>query len=383
MRFVGRRTHAALTGWGVWTLLAVLYASREALLRGEGLAGLERSLIWSLFDWYVLGVFTPLALWVARKARPGAQRIPLVLAIHAAGAALYTLLSVSTYYTLAQLVAMIRPLDASVAAYVSHGIPHMLIIAGPFDVVIYAGIVSVVYAWDYAKRFRERELKASQLEAQLALSQLQALRAQLHPHFLFNSLNAISALVHSSPDSAERMIARLAELLRHTLEMNGNQEVPLRQEVDLLEKYVDIQKTRFRDRLSVSLEIPEEARDVLVPNLILQPLVENAIRHGISPRASGGSVTVRAGLNGEELHLEVTDDGVGLPAERSNVKEGIGLANTRARLSRLYGGEDRMELRSGPEGGTSVDIRIPIKRERGEGVGVIEEEFHHDTRTRH
>ncbi|MEO5799358.1 MAG: histidine kinase, partial [Gemmatimonadales bacterium] len=233
-----------------------------------------------------------------------------------------------------------------------------------FTIVVFIGMVLVQHLGDLYGQARDRERRAAQLRADLAQSRLQALRGQLHPHFLFNTLNTIAALVHRDPDGAERVTSRLGDLLRETLQEDGETEVPLRRELTFLERYAEIQQTRFADRLSVVIEVPAEALDALVPSLILQPLVENAIRHGIEPRAAKGTVRVSARRNGHRLELEVHDDGVGIAADGGNGHGtsgcGVGLRNTRMRLQELYG-ETNHAFTIGPAlgGGTVASVSLP------------------------
>lgn len=207
----------------------------------------------------------------------------------------------------------------------------------------------------YHRESRDRE----QLEVQLAQAQVQSLKLQLHPHFLFNALNTITALIGQDPGAAERMVSGLSDLLRLSLRHATEQEVPLERELEILQHYLEIQRIRFADRLTVRYDIDDAVRQAMVPNLLLQPLVENAIRHGIAPRAAPGSVLVSARLEGDTLRLTVEDDGVG-PGPSSG-GEGIGLRNTRARLERLYGDRQHLELRGGPDGGFIVRIDIPFR----------------------
>ena len=203
---------------------------------------------------------------------------------------------------------------------------------------------------------------ASRLEAQLARAQLQVLRMQLHPHFLFNTLNTISALVHKDVRAADRMLALLGDLLRDSFEKLGAQEVALKQELNFLERYLEIEKARFQDRLIVRTEIASETLDALVPNLILQPLVENAIRHGISRRSGTGSIEVRAWREDGMLAVRIRDDGPGLPSEAVMASRGgVGLANSQARLEQLYGRAHRFDLTNRPEGGLDVTLAIPFR----------------------
>jgi len=223
---------------------------------------------------------------------------------------------------------------------------------------IYGLLLLLNQVFRYYRRFREGELRSSQLETQLTQAQLQALKMQLHPHFLFNTLHSISALVHRDPEAADKMIARLGDFLRLTLDASATQEVPLRRELEFLNCYLEIERVRFNDRLTTSLEVDPRVLDCRVPNLILQPLVENAIRHGVSQRAAPGHVRVRAERRGDALLLQVSDNGAGLstaaPARRAT-KGGVGLSNTRARLQQLYGSAYRFELSGDPRGGVQSD----------------------------
>jgi LytS/YehU family sensor histidine kinase len=228
-----------------------------------------------------------------------------------------------------------------------------------WNVVIYWVLVGATHALHYYERFRERELRATQLEAELAQSQLQRLKMQLQPHFLFNALNAISTLIETDPEAADRMLSQLASLLRESLRADAPHEVSLREELSFLDRYLEIEKTRFADRLRVSFAVDPDILDARVPSLLLQPLVENAIRHGVSRRADGGRVDVRAWRENGSLRLEVRDDGPGLP-EAAFESSGIGLANTRARLERLHGADYRFELANLPEGGALASVRFPF-----------------------
>jgi LytS/YehU family sensor histidine kinase len=225
------------------------------------------------------------------------------------------------------------------------------------DFLTYWLLVGLSHALDYYRKYQERELKATQLEARLAQAQLQALKMQLQPHFLFNTLHAISALVHKDVEAADRMITRLSEFLRITLDSVGVQEVALKTELESLDKYLEIEQVRFGSRLTVVRSVSAETLDLLVPNLILQPLVENAVRHSIAPRAAGGRIEILARRENGNLVIDVLDDGMG---EREGpFREGVGLTNTRARLEALYGGMQSMDLRSEPGAGFRVRLRIP------------------------
>ena len=204
--------------------------------------------------------------------------------------------------------------------------------------VLYVSIVLMHNAMDYYHRYQESMVNSARLQAELARAQVQSLRMQLHPHFLFNTLNSISALVQEDPEAAETMIARLSDLLRMALENPAAQEVPLSQELKFVNLYLEIERTRFEDRLQVEFDIDSDALDALVPYMVLQPLVENAIRHGIANRTASGLIQISAKRHGRDLFLKVADNGSGVPASRLlSLKEGVGLTATRGRLERLYG----------------------------------------------
>jgi LytS/YehU family sensor histidine kinase len=226
----------------------------------------------------------------------------------------------------------------------------------------YSAIVGLSYALAYYREAQVRQIKAAHLETRLVEARLKTLEAELHPHFLFNTLHAISTLVHSNPDSADRMISRLSDLLRITFDRAGAARVSLQEEIEFLQKYLEIEQTRFQDRLHVSYEIDPDTLDAEVPRLILQPLVENAIKHGVSPRTGPGAVRIASNRQGEALLLEVHDDGVGLTGgARAALSSGVGLSNTRARLECLYGGAHALEFSEEPDG-LAVRLRIPFHR---------------------
>ena len=262
------------------------------------------------------------------------------------------------FYATGQLQTVINPVTASEAARVSsldEGAKLLLLtVAGA--IATYATNWQERLATSFSRATEERE----QLEARLARAQLQSLRLQLHPHFLFNTLNTINALIGTDRRAAERVISGLSELLRMSLSSASEQEVTLARELELLAHYIEIQQIRFQDRLKVRFQIDPDARFALVPNLVLQPLVENAIRHGIAPRAAPGHVTVSARRRGERLELGVIDDGVGESTSHDH-RDGVGLGNTRARLLSLYGSDQRFEAGSPPTGGFAVAIEIPYR----------------------
>jgi len=225
----------------------------------------------------------------------------------------------------------------------------------------YAPILLVAHAISYYQGLRERELRTSQLQEQLAKAQLRALKSQLQPHFLFNTLHSISALMLTDVSAADRMMTRLSDLLRMVLEDAGTQITTLSREVELVNCYLEIEKIRFEERLKVKFDIAPETLDALVPHLLLQPLVDNAVKHGVSKRLEGGTIHIEASVKDGELYLAVSDNGAGLSTAEMTSAQGLGLRATRERLSTLYGAGQHLELAKLPEGGTSVRIRIPCR----------------------
>ena len=230
------------------------------------------------------------------------------------------------------------------------------------QMMIYCAVLAAGFAREFFLREQRRraesvqlEARTAHLEAQLAHARLDALRMQLNPHFLFNTLHAVSALVERDPGGVRRMIARLSELLRHTLDSRGSEEVPLREELAFLQRYLDIMGVRFQGRLRVSTSIADETSNARVPNFILQPLVENALEHGVS-RTGDAEITITARREAQQLVIAIHDRGPGLDA---SAESGVGLANTRARLAALYGDAASVELRTAPEGGAAAELRLP------------------------
>jgi two-component system, LytTR family, sensor kinase len=231
--------------------------------------------------------------------------------------------------------------------------------------IIYLGVLAAGLARAYSLRYRARREQAAELQARLAEAHLDALRRQLDPHFLFNTLNAVSSLVERDPRGVRRMIARLSELLRYNLEAQDGPEIPLRQELELLGRYLDIMQVRFQGRLDVRQRVADEALDALVPTMVLQPLVENAIRHGVEKLETGGSIAIEAAPENGELVLRVSDNGPGPSSGPRGDGGGVGLRNTVARLEQLYGGRGRFTLLPSAEGnGTTAEVRLPFRRSR-------------------
>jgi two-component system, LytTR family, sensor kinase len=255
------------------------------------------------------------------------------------------------------------PRPHRLAAPGSFGVFHGL--RAGFDVLVYWSLVGVCQAITNFRKSQERERRAAELEARLASAQLHALRMQINPHFLFNTLNSIAALVYVNPRAADEMLGDLSELLRRSLDSMDEQEIPLAQELDFIRAYLGIEQKRFGERLRVEQIIPDKLMNALVPALILQPLVENAIRHAIEPQRDPGLISIEAKQHDNHLHLIIRDNGKGLPNASPDTSErrgfgGIGLANTQARLQALYGQNQTFSFTQAEPQGCQVEIHLPF-----------------------
>jgi len=224
----------------------------------------------------------------------------------------------------------------------------------------YVPIVLIAHAVSYYRRFRERQLRATQLEGQLAKAHLQTLKSQLQPHFLFNTMHSISALMLTDVQAADRMMSRLSDLLRMSLESAGTQIITLNRELEFVTCYLDIEKVRFEERMRVIFDIAPETLDAQVPHLLLQPLVDNAVKHGISKVPRGGEIRITVSAQNGELQLKVEDSGPGLRGLSISPANGLGLRITRERLESLYGQNQSLEVVSPPDGGLTICVRIPL-----------------------
>lgn len=336
---------------GVWTALALMSASQiiaERVFDGQP-AEWERVLPRTLADWYTCAIFTPAIVWLVHRVPPSVGRWPRTLGVYLGGAVAFILLKSALYLPFSRALS-----PAGRAPSWAE-----LVMGNAFALALtFAAVAGAAVALENQRRAREKEVRAGQLEARLAQVQLETLRSQLNPHFLFNALNALSALIHSNPAAADRMVLRLGDLLRHSLDGADTPEVPLGEEVQLLERYLDVMKIRLGERLQVRMELEPGTQAAAVPNLLLQPVVENALRHGIGRRPGAGRLRIAAFRQRESLVLEVEDDGPGIPPL---VEERVGLGNTRLRLRQLYGDAQRLTLERLPQGGTLARIAIPFR----------------------
>ncbi|HTD62901.1 MAG TPA: sensor histidine kinase [Gemmatimonadaceae bacterium] len=317
---------------GAWCAVVLFTASQYSLIYTAtgGAAHFPMALRVSALQWLPWLVVGPCVVLLARRFPLRGAHWPQHLAIH--------------------LVATVV-----VAAVVTRSFGAAFLRNVHSEAIVYWLLVASTHLADSLRRARERESHVSRLEVQLADARLAALQSQLHPHFLFNTLHAVSSLIHDDADAAEDMLTALSDLLRTTLSRGSQREVPLHDEIDFLERYLEIQKMRLGDRLQVTLDVPSEVADILVPSFAIQPLVENAIRHAIAPRRAGGHLEIRAIQVDGRLRLTVADDGPGFPTEAGR---GIGLENTRERLAQLYGDTCRFTITDRPTGGAAVTIEI-------------------------
>ena len=344
--------------WGlmlaVWTLVGLFFAAQFYLASAQfgNPVTWRRALTSSLADWYLFALLSLPALWLARRFPLEEAGFWQNLTVHLMGSGVFAVV----YMVLRAWVGTFETAAPITFAAVFN---PMVVRTFHFNVLVYWVLVSLDSGLRYYRQFRERELRAAELEKRLAEARLQALQMQLNPHFLFNTLNAISVLMHKEVEAADRMLVRLSELLRLALESSETQEVPLRQELEFLSRYLEIEQTRFGSRLQVTTEVGPDTLEALVPNLVLQPIVENALRHGIQPRSGTGVIRLSARVQDGRLRLRVQDNGGGLPSAKPE-REGIGLSNTRARLRQLYGTERALRFEAVPEGGLAVEIEIPF-----------------------
>ena len=343
-----------------WTLVGLSFASQLYLSTSK--AGW--SITWgqavssSLGDWYVFALLAIPSVKLARRFSFDRLNWGRAVVVHVVASVCFSLLYIVLRAWLGQVQGWMTQNPVSFG----EAFQPLLLKTFQYNLWVYWVIIAVTHAFDYYRKFHERELRASELEKRLAQARLQALQSQLNPHFLFNTLHTISALMHKDVEAADRMVMKLSELLRTALDNSGTHEVALREELDFLGKYLEIEKTRFRERLSVEMEIAPETLEAAVPNLVLQPLVENAIRHGVERHARPGKIVLRSQARDGELELQVQDNGSGIDHEKS--REGIGISNTRSRLQQLYGAGQKFELQNLAAGGLLARVVIPFRRNR-------------------
>ena len=357
-----RRIFAVATGLGIFSSLQAYNYIR--LFEPDRNRPLYFLIALNVTYWYAWAVLVPGMLWMARRFRFGRRTWKSAFAIHCIGVVVFTF--THAVLTIGSRWMIIETLGGGEALIgrpfsVQKSFEELFFLNFDWEMMTYWAVVGLSHALDFHRESQERELTSAHLETRLAEAHLQALQRQLHPHFLFNTLHTISALMHRDTEAADAMLERLSDLLRLTLDRIGTQHVALKDELDFIEKYLDIERARFGDRLKVNVDVDPAILDAPVPTLLLQPLVENAVRHGIAPKVGGGTVEIVARREGDQLRLTVRDNGFGLAADALHAfNTGVGLSNTRARLEHLYGTKHRFEFDRPAGGGLAVTVVIPI-----------------------
>jgi two-component system, LytTR family, sensor kinase len=342
--------------FGFWTLLGVSYAISAGLsgMSGGGAVNWGRLFTWYLASFWLWMLLVPWIAWMGRQTvAKGWHRfclvhVPASIAVSLA----QVLVRVGVFW-------IIWHAEVTSAHTFGRYLRQEFVFNFYFALLTYWVVLAVLRGMDSRRHLRDERLRSAQLEAQLAHSQLQAMRMQLQPHFVFNTLNAISALALTEPIRARRMIARLSDLLRLTLAERHSPLVPLSHELEFVRCYLEIQQERFRDRLATRFDVASNTLHAAVPGMILQPLVENALRHGLLAKATSGTLQILGRRDGEQLHLAVEDDGLGLP--EGGVVDGVGLGITRERLQVQFEDRASLDLRTRTGGGTCVELRMPFR----------------------
>jgi hypothetical protein len=318
----------------------------------------ENNLINRIPPYLLWGIITPFIIYIGLKYRiekPGVYpKIAGQILIGALIAILHRVISVGISYS---VFLYTGTADESFIDILFGR--KFIIFSGWFDSFFtYWVLLAVIYSFDYYKSFNENKIKSTELEAKLAQAELNALKMQLQPHFLFNTLNAISVLVHKDPESADEMITRLSDLLRLTIDKFGQKKVTLKEEIEFINSYFDIQKIRYKERLNVEVNIDSSAFDKEVPALILQPVVENSIKYAVEPSSEQINILISAFVKDDYLIIEISDKGTGL---NGSIREGVGIKNIKARLEQMYDNNNLFNINDSPEGGVKTIIKIPTE----------------------
>ena len=361
------RTHTTFIGrlaskwWGLALIGALVCTAAGALfaLPAFGTSHWHDEIRIYLAQFWIWGLLTPAIVWLDRRLPYSGRALGRRLAAHILASIVFTEIYFYVFTTMRALMGVAPWSSLRISQLFSPAVIGWQI----WCWLIYWIILGGIQAYQYYQRYMNSELRLERLEHSYSEARLNALRMQLDPHFLFNALNTISSHVERDPKLTRRMIEHLGDLLRMSLESKDRQEVPLAEELAFLEHYLEIQKIRFGDQLRVVMDIAPEVKYAAVPSMFIQPLVENAIRHGISRRASGGTIVVRAKHLGDRLEVRVIDDGVGLPLGwKIEEAEGLGLSITRQRIDGLHpNGASRFVVRNRKEGGTEVDVSLPLR----------------------
>ncbi|MEO8577087.1 MAG: sensor histidine kinase [Gemmatimonadales bacterium] len=348
---------AFLIGAAAFTAIAFLFATQRYV--GSNAVGNQTSwrdaIIGALVVWWSWAALVPLMAWLARRVRISIER-PASIAIHllaAVGITVFHALMVATITPQFYYLPAIAPIRDMFRGRLASSLA--------FDLVIYFLMLAVIYLVGYARDTRRRQIASANLQAALAQTQLRALQAQLQPHFLFNTLNSIVALVHDDPDKATLMIRRLSELLRYCLTVSERSEVVLSEEIQFAKAYLEIQKIRFEDRLEYRFDVDDRSLHGVVPSFILQPLIENAVKFSLAEDEDVARIVVSGASRNGQLQISVADNGPGIRDETLAESKGVGIGTTRARLQQLYGDSVALSLVNAPEGGAVASVSMPYR----------------------
>jgi signal transduction histidine kinase len=355
----------------VWTVLGLIQTVRLYIIYNAGTSltmTWSLSLVWALADWYIWGGLSILIFAIVRRVQWDRWPWYRVLAVHIPAAIVFSGGQLALYAVASEVLATVAFAEVNAAPEAWYTSLYYLTLNRWHSVLLtYVMIAAIGYAWQFYNHKRQEETRRLDVERQLAQAQLSALKARLQPHFLFNTLNAVTALIHSDPHQADRMVSRLSDLLRLVVDSDGQTETTLHHELDFVERYLDIQRLRFPDRLRVDYAVDPFCRDAVVPNLILQPIVENAVQYAVAARKQGGQVSIAAERSGDNLNITITDDGPGLPKTFDlTVSDGVGLTSTKGRLERMYAGRGTVRLRNRESGGLEVTMIMPFRTDGNE-----------------
>jgi signal transduction histidine kinase len=332
---------------GVFTLVALLFAGQVWLDYAYARVPVswDRAILLSALDWYLWAALLPLVWWLGRRWPIQRGRLPRAIPVHLLASLAITVVKIPATEVLAAVLLGVTRTPASfLKVYVT--------------LLVYWAILGIGAAMQQARALREREVNTARLQAELARAQLDVLRMRLHPHFLFNTLNGISALMRDNVEAADLMLTRLSDLLRLALDRGDRQEVALAGELEFVRKFLDLQQIRFGDRLTIAIDVDPATLSLAVPSLSLQPLVENALRHGVERARGDARVAIRARRAGDRLVVEVEDDGPGPPVD---VKTGTGLDTTTKRIEHLFGAAGTLELQPRDGGGAVARMTLPAR----------------------
>jgi anti-sigma regulatory factor (Ser/Thr protein kinase) len=348
----------AATGAGVFFSLQIFYSNATF----HSAVSWSQAFYWGFGDWYEWALLFPVIVWLCRRFPFNRDQLPVGLAMFLVSA----LVLATLHAGLCALAALLQGALVGPQVDFKSYLRFLLETRLPFNLAVFLMLVCAWHAWDFHRRYRESGKQLTELSHQLMEAQLFALRMQLNPHFLFNTLNTVSALMLTDVRAANQMLSRLGTLLRETLDGDCQPEVRLERELSTTLRYLEIEQVRFGERLRIKVDAPAEIQDAVVPTFILQPVVENAIHHAIAYCTEGGAIVIRCSREKDLLQLQVADTGTGGDASRrepgSRRRDSVGLGNIRQRLQKLYGSAQRLELQRNDEGGTTVSIALPFRR---------------------